>query len=79
MLSLITEHPHLCLPLIITGNQVEVCVDGPLGRTYTIETSRDLTNWAPIASLRNTDGVLRFADPSTNNGDQRFYRLIQEF
>jgi hypothetical protein len=79
VLSLILEWPTLCLPLVITGNEVGVCVNGQLGRFHTVEASPDLTHWTPVASLRNTDGVLRFTDPGANSVSQRFYRVIEEF
>jgi|GEM_PF-6482602 len=79
VLSLIIDRPRVCLPLVRTGNQMEVCVDGQMGRIYTVEASSDLTNWTPLASLRNTDGVLRFTDPDANNTGQRFYRVMEEF
>ena len=50
-----------------------------MGRFYTVEASSDLTNWTPVASLRNTDGFLRFTDPGATGATKRFYRAIIEF
>jgi len=75
-LALVTERPHLCLPVIRAGDDVQLCIDGQLGRIYTIEASSDLTNWTPLASLEYLGGALRFTDPT--NSSQRFYRVILE-
>jgi HYR domain-containing protein len=76
-LRLVTERPHLCLPVTRSGNDVQLCLDGELGRIYTVEASSDLANWTPLASLQYLDGALSFTDPS--NSSQRFYRVILEF
>jgi hypothetical protein len=76
-LSLVTERPHLCLPVARAGDEVELCIDGQPGRIYTVEASSDLANWRPLASIQYTGGTLRFNDPT--NSAQRFYRVILEF
>lgn len=47
---------------------------GPAGFNYTVETSTNLTDWATTALLINTNGMVRFIDPNTNNATARFYR-----
>ena len=42
-----------------------------------VETSSNLSNWTPLASLQYLGGTLRFTDSS--NSSQRFYRVILEF
>jgi hypothetical protein len=79
VLSLITERPRLCLPLVRAGDEVQLCVQGETGRTYTVEASADLADWTPIASLVNADGTLRVTDPALTGAPQRFYRLSMEF
>jgi hypothetical protein len=79
VLSLITERPRLCLPLVRTGNQVRLCVNGEPGQTYTIEASRDLTNWTPLASVSYTEEGLLFIDPEAAKATQRFYRVSLDF
>ncbi len=76
-LSLVTERPHLCLPVIRTADEVQLCIDGQIGRIYTVEASSDLTNWTPLASVQYTGGTLRFTDASSST--QRFYRVVLEF
>lgn len=49
---------------------------GPSGFNYAVETSTNLTDWATMALLVNTNGVVRFADPSTNNAAAKFYRAV---
>jgi hypothetical protein len=77
VLTLIAAPPTLCLPESIAGTppQVRLCVDGELGRTYTVEASPDLIHWTLLGTATNTDGTLRFVDPARSNVPDRFYRL----
>ncbi len=47
---------------------------GESGFTYTVETSTNLINWSTIALLANTNGTVRFYDPTSSNAVKRFYR-----
>ncbi|MBI2889053.1 MAG: hypothetical protein HYY10_03980 [Candidatus Liptonbacteria bacterium] len=66
--------------LSFTGQQKDgvpiLQLNGPKGHTYAVESSTDLTNWTITAVLGNTDGVVRFTVPNTNNAPARFYRAV---
>jgi hypothetical protein len=75
VLTVTGDPPVLCVPDSLTSSAAQLCIDGELGRTYTIEASPDLFNWTLIATAVNTDGSLRFADPARSNFPKRFYRV----
>src|SRR4029453_13587366 len=74
--TIIVYPPRLCLPVCVVGNQVQLCVNGEIGRTYLIEASTDLVNWTLVAAPLNSDGTLRFTDPARDNYRQRYYRVM---
>lgn len=45
------------------------------GLSYQIESSTDLTNWAPAVSFSHYGGISDFIDADSTNETQRFYRL----
>lgn len=49
---------------------------GPAGFNYRVEFSTNLADWSTMAILVNTNGIVRFVDPSTNNAPARFYRAV---
>ncbi len=77
-LALIVHKPSLRLPIVRSGDQVQLPIEGDIGSVYTVEASSDLTHWIPVASQPNTDRVLRFTDSAAVSAGQRFYRLIWE-
>jgi hypothetical protein len=74
VLALVATPPRFCQPVIVVGNEVRLCIEGEIGRTYTVEASSDLTNWTIVAAAVIDDGVLQFSDPGAANSSQRFYR-----
>jgi len=78
VLTLIVDPPRICLPVTVVGDQVQFCIDGEIGRTYTVEASPDLSNWTLLATALNNDGTLRFTDPARSNFPQRYYRVTFE-
>jgi PKD repeat protein len=78
VLTLVAVPTQLCQPLIINGNQVQLCLTGELGRTYNIEASSDLSNWTLLATAVNTNGTLSFIDRAMSNFSQRYYRVFFE-
>ena len=78
VLTLIVDPPRLCLPVTVVSNQVQLCIAGEIGRTYTVEASPDLSHWTLIATAPNNDRTLRFTDPAMSNFRQRFYRVTFE-
>lgn len=49
---------------------------GDAGFAYALEASTNLITWETIARLANTNGTVRFYDPSPNIYSQRFYRAV---
>jgi hypothetical protein len=49
-------------------------VVGLSGSNYVIETSLDLTNWAWLMSVTNSDRTTTFIDSTSPNAPRRFYR-----
>jgi len=49
---------------------------GQAGFNYKIQASKDLINWADMALLVNSNGVVLFVDPYSTNLQQRFYRTV---
>ena len=51
-------------------------LNGPSGFNYRVEASTNLVDWKTIAILVNTNGVVRFVDPTSTNTPSRFYRAV---
>ena len=66
--TIIVDPPRLCLPLTVVGNQVQMCIAGEIGRTYTVEASPDLLNWTLIAAPLNSTAT----PPCGNRPDVTF-------
>ena len=60
--------------LTVTTNGVQLNVQGETGGNYIIETSSDLKQWDPLATLLNNPQTWQFTDTTAGIG-QRFYRL----
>jgi hypothetical protein len=58
-----------------TANGIQLNVQGELGGNYIIETSSDLQQWDPLATLLNNPQYWQFTDTSASGVSQRFYRL----
>ena len=50
-------------------------VNGMKGATFLIEASTDLKLWHQIDEFKNSDGTVKFSDPTSPLSDQRFYRV----
>ncbi len=66
--------PRPVAPSVSTNGLFEVAFTGGTGRVFTIEASTNLLNWSPVATLTNTTGTIRFADPASPGIPNRFYR-----
>jgi hypothetical protein len=77
-LTIIVGRPRLGLLVVLPNDELQLTIDGELGRSYTIEASSDLVTWKPIASVENNDGTLRFSDAELRNLSARFYRIVVE-
>jgi hypothetical protein len=78
VLTLIADPPQLCLPVTLASDQLQLCIDGDLGRVYTLEASPDLLHWTLVSTALNSDGTLRATDPAKSNSPVRFYRVTFE-
>jgi hypothetical protein len=65
------------LAIVRTDRGLSVSIPAELGKIYTVEVSRDLRVWEPIAILFNITGTIEFLDPSEVS--IRFYRLLEGF
>ena len=54
---------------------VQVNVQGEAGGNYIIETSSDLNQWDPLATLLNNPQTWQFTDTTAGSIGYRFYRL----
>jgi hypothetical protein len=58
-----------------TGSPV-IRVLAPPGRDYSLQTSSNLVNWATLSNYFGMECVTVIADPATNQGGTRFYRML---
>jgi hypothetical protein len=58
------------------GGEMEITLEGELGRNYLIEATEDFLRWRSIATVLNVNGKLRFTDPTPTS--KCFYRLTME-
>jgi hypothetical protein len=63
-------------PLLSGASQL--AVRGVNGRINSVETSTDLTHWAPLGNVTLTNGIGQFMDLSATNSSRRFYRAVAE-
>ena len=61
-------------PAWLPGNAFGFTLSSEAGLTYQIDTSTDLSNWVPLATLTATNSEMEFIDSSVTNVSQRFYR-----
>jgi hypothetical protein len=59
---------------LLSGNRVQIEVQGKFYQYYVIEASSNLLNWVPISTNRSANGVIDFEDPAFNANSKRFYR-----
>ena len=75
VLTLVSAPVRFCQPVTVSGTQVQFCLKGEIGETYSIEASPDMVNWTLVATAVNTNGLVVFNDPGMNNFQQRFYKV----
>jgi uncharacterized delta-60 repeat protein len=59
----------------LSGGRLVFNLLGPAGQEVTIETSPDLSTWAPLQAVKLGIGPFPFTDPQTGTLPNRFYRL----
>ena len=52
---------------------------GEAGFEYQVQASTNLVDWSDIAVLQNTNGAVRFFDPSSTNSLMKFYRGVAPY
>ena len=58
---------------ILPDQTVRLVLSGEVGSNYTILSSSNLSDWAPLGTVSNTNGTFEFIDDPATNG-QRMYR-----
>ena len=72
--------PSELFSLVVTTNTSDGLrvfhLTGQVGFNYSVEASTNLVDWATIAVLVNTNGIVRFVDSASTNTTARFYRAV---
>jgi len=66
--------PILSQPKILPGGNFQMRLQGNTNRNYDIEISSNLTNWANLATVTYTNGLMPFVDTNAPDTNKRFYR-----
>ncbi len=69
--------PCLKSPMLLPDGQFQCTLVGEATRSYTIETSIDLTNWFLLTNFVSATGTNQFTDTAAPNFTRRFYRAVQ--
>jgi uncharacterized delta-60 repeat protein len=67
--------PDLRCPCLTSSGDVALPILSNTNRTYAIEASSNLTDWAVWTNWTATNAMNFFIDPGTHSSAQRFYRL----
>ncbi len=59
-----------------TNSSPTITLTAAPGFYYQLQTSADLVNWTPLASVLNTNGTAQIIDTTANSLEQRFYRAV---
>jgi hypothetical protein len=59
-----------------TNSNHAITLTAAPGLYYQLQSSADLKNWTPLASVLNTNGTATMIEPATNSLGQRFYRAV---
>jgi hypothetical protein len=70
----VTPAFQLSAPVLTGGSSSQMSLQGPAGKTYTIEASADLMTWTPVATNTLSGTTWNFVVPTSTNYTQRFYR-----
>lgn len=80
--SFLADSFGTCKPLIFdTVNRrsigwVDLEIKGQAGKSITIYSSPDLSNWSPLTTLPNPQGTLQFTDTASFGQTSRFYKAV---
>ncbi len=70
----ILGQPTLSGPELLPNGHARLFILGAPNRTYTIESSLNLTNWTFLGTLAYTNGLMPYIDTSASGATNRFYR-----
>ena len=63
---------------VLPGGQLVLSLAQVDGKSYQVESSRNLVKWLPVVVLINTDGALRFNAPSWAEQSGAFFRAVSQ-
>ena len=72
----ITNPPALSVTANAASGPAQITLTGATGFYSLLQSSTNLTNWAPVATLVNSNGVVQFTDPGSTNQARRYYRAV---
>ena len=67
--------PILSNPMMLPGGGFQMTLSGNTNRTYAVETSTNLNDWAQLTTLLYTNGAMIWKDSTATNSGNRIYRL----
>jgi len=71
--------PVMSEPQVTPSGDIVLILNGEAGRTYRIETSRNLTDWTLFQSLTvPAGGSVQAIDTDSRTGSARFYRAVEQ-
>ena len=62
----------------ITSEPFGFSFNSTVGRSYTVEVTRDLQRWKPVELFKGSGGVIRFTAKPTFGNKPKFFRIIVE-
>jgi hypothetical protein len=62
---------------ILADRSASLWLTGAANGSYRIDASTDLSTWALLTNLANSNGALQFVDRAATNFSQRFYRATR--
>jgi hypothetical protein len=72
----LVRSPEFTAITLLGNNQVQLNLRGLTGKSFTIYSSSNLSNWSPLGTIPNPTGAAQFLD-SAASGSQTFYRARQ--
>lgn len=73
----ILNRPPLIVPLQLADGSLQLTIDHKSLREYRIETSANLSSWAPLTNIYALQNLVRFVDFGAASETQRYYRISQ--
>ena len=63
-------------PGVFSNGAFQMMIAGATGKTYVLQASTNLFNWAPIATNVPASTPFTVSDPNATNFNHRFYRAV---